>query len=137
MEKTNNCMFCKTNYCLLEQKKCNKKNEDKCKILAIYKKKKENKGKDIWSYNRNLKCKKCGNLGAIQYQGHLYENGFSKEKIEKYPELYGKYWNKTINMGAIGYGGTIPWECCNCHTQGLVGMCLETYENMFEEINEK
>ena len=68
MDNINECLFCKSNYCLLEQKKCNKRNVEKCDILTKYKNKKNRKGEDIWKYNKTLRCKKCGHLGAIQYQ---------------------------------------------------------------------
>ena len=53
--------------------------------------------------------------------------------IERYPEIYGKYWNKTLKTSAIGFGGTIPWECCHCHETGLINSYMETYSDVFEE----
>ena len=38
---------------------------------------------------------------------------------------------------AVGFGGTIPWECMNCGNRGLIDFGgLEGYEKAFETIKE-
>jgi hypothetical protein len=69
----------------------------------------------LYSVRKDLKCLKCDHLGAISYAGK---------------------WNPRLKdlSPAVGFGGTIPYECTNCNTLGLVDMTLEGYAITFEQI---
>ena len=135
------CIFNIDSYCCLSRskRKCDMiGNETLCEIKKEYDNKKDYPGEEIYIYRRDYKCKNCGNLGAVKYNGKLYSNGLSKETIERYPDIYGKKWKGVVHMAPVGFGGIIPYECCHCHKVGLQGNYMEGYEDLFEkiEINE-
>lgn len=72
----------------------------------------------LYEYNEKVKCLKCKAVGAIRFFGTL-RNG----KISQ----------------AVGFGGTIPWQCSSCKQQGLIGNsdtiqpALEGYKYTFKE----
>ena len=75
----------------------------------------ESEKTQMYSVRKDLKCIPCGHIGAIQYAGR---------------------WNPRIKdlSAAMGYGGTIPYECTNCGNRGLDTMALEGYKVTFEKI---
>lgn len=70
---------------------------------------------NLYEVHKNLRCLKCGNIGAV--------------------EFYGKWNGCTHEMGyALGFGGTIPYECLACDNKGLT-IAMETYLPTFEYID--
>ena len=87
----------------------------------------------LYEVNKHVKCLKCGNKGAVKFYGKYYPTGI-KDKTNKFLQ---KYENSPYMSRAIGFGGTIPWECVNCGNKGLIdNKCLEGYEKAFESIKE-
>jgi hypothetical protein len=70
----------------------------------------------LYTINKNVRCLKCGNIGAVK--------------------PYGKYNEENEQMSCVvGFGGTIPHSCMNCGNTGLVNMDgLEGYKKAFEII---
>lgn len=74
----------------------------------------------------------------MQYHGAWYPHGLPKKNIESCPRIYGNYIDKPYMSGAVGFGGTIPYECTNCENVGLIdGRGLEGYEMAFESTKEE
>ena len=77
----------------------------------------EEKGEKLYTVNRNVICIKCGNVGAVTFEGSWY----SEIKRMSY---------------AVGFGGTIPSECLNCDNRGLIDMDgLEGYKLAFTVVD--
>jgi hypothetical protein len=96
--------------------KLDKKIYDDPNCLFIKKNRYEESQQSLYIVRQDLKCLKCEHKGAIQ--------------------AYGKWSNRTDNMShAIGFGGTIPYECTNCGNRGLDYYPLEGYEVTFEKIS--
>jgi hypothetical protein len=95
----------------------------------------ERPGEELYRIKRNVKCLKCGHIGAIQYTGTYYYKGMGSrvdgiESMEKYRD-------EEHLSPAFGFGGTIPYECTNCGIRGLIGGGgLEGYEGVFVTISE-
>ena len=89
---------------------------------------------DLYSVNKDVRCVKCGNKGAIQSYGRYHRKGMG-EKAGKY---YEKYKDTPYMESVMGFGGTIPHECMNCGNRGLIDYGgLEGYEKAFETIVEE
>lgn len=89
------------------------------------------KSEKLYTIEKDVICSKCGNKGVIQYYGEYYPYGKElKSKVlnnenDKIPYL----------SHAIGFGGTIPYECMNCGSIGLIDYDgLEGYSKTFERI---
>lgn len=89
----------------------------------------------LYEVKKDVICIKCGHKGAIQSYGKYYPHGLGDEvdklgKISK--EFMEKYRNKPYMSEAMGFGGTIPWECTNCGNIGLIDFGgLEGYDMAF------
>jgi len=89
----------------------------------------------LFTINENVICLKCGNKGAIQSFGNWYEKGIGNQADNV--RVLQKYRNKPFMSHTMGFGGTIPWICLNCHNAGLIDFSgLEGYEQVFETIKE-
>lgn len=125
------CKYLDKSICCLTLKKCQEKEKDNCPLKQYVNN--DKKGEDIYNIRQDITCKNCGKKLAYQYKGKLYQYGLPKDIIDRCPKIYGKYYNKTYLSSAVGFGGTIPYTCCGCGKEGLIGISMETYENLFEE----
>lgn len=96
---------------------------------------------ELYEINKNVKCLKCGNKGAIQSYGRWYPHGLGDKVDEFKSDLVKNIMEKHRNnphMSYIGgYGGTIPHKCMNCGNTGLIDFGgLECYKKAFETIKE-
>lgn len=97
-------------------------------------------GEDLYSINKNVKCIKCGCHGAVQSYGSYYLNGIDNigEEGSLVYQLMKQYEHKPYMSHAMGFGGTIPWECLNCGNVGLIDFGgLEGYKLAFESMGEE
>lgn len=96
----------------------------------------------LYEINKNVKCLKCGNKGAVQSYGKWYPKGLG-DKVDQFEtslvkNIMEKHRNNSYMSMACGYGGTIPWECMNCGNVGLIDFGgLECYKKAFETIKEE
>jgi len=92
---------------------------------------------ELYVVNQNVKCIKCGHKGAVQFYGNYYPHGLG-DKIDSFGiarPIMEKYRNAPRMSYAIGFGGTIPWECTNCGNTGLIDFGgLEGYKMAFVNI---
>ena len=87
----------------------------------------------LYEVNKHVRCLKCGNKGAIKFYGNYFPSGL-KDQADEFLQ---KYKNSPYMSRAVGFGGTIPWECMNCGNRGLIDFGgLEGYEKAFETIKE-
>ena len=96
-------------------------------------------GIELFTVNKNVRCLKCGYKGAIQHYGNYHPSGLG-DKINSMGEIskkiMEKYRNAPYMSHVMGFGGTIPHECLNCGSVGLVDSCgLEGYEMAFKTID--
>lgn len=93
---------------------------------------------DLYRFESNCTCDSCGHHGALQYGGTYYPHGLQKEEKDVIESL------RDINdvscfSHAIGFGGTIPYQCLNCDERGLISdgspYMLEGYVNKFTYTN--
>ncbi len=85
----------------------------------------------LYEIKKDVKCIECGNTCAIRYYGKYYPVGL-KSNAGQFLE---KYKNSPYMSRAVGFGGTIPWECTKCGNKGLIDIGgLECYKKAFESI---
>ncbi|MBL4952198.1 hypothetical protein JK635_08245 [Neobacillus sp. YIM B02564] len=90
---------------------------------------------DLFTVNRDVRCLKCGNRGAVKFYGRYYPRGVG-EKADTI-KSYEPYRKKPYMSPAVGFGGTIPHECLNCGNRGLIDFGgLEGYKKAFTTIKE-
>lgn len=90
----------------------------------------DKKGYSLYTVRRDVKCLSCGYKGAIQRYGIYYPKGLGG-KAEEIKALE-KYRDKPYLSRAVGFGGTIPYECINCGNIGLIDSGgLEGYPQAF------
>jgi hypothetical protein len=90
----------------------------------------DKKGQSLYTVRRDVKCLSCGCKGAIQRYGTYYPRGLG-EKAEGI-EVLEPYRDKPYLSRAMGFGGTIPYECMNCGNIGLIDIGgLEGYQQAF------
>lgn len=127
------CIYEEKGRCCLTNQICGYM-EEECPDIGMVQE--ERPMEEIWHVRKDLICKNCGETTAIQYAGTLYPNGLPKKIILKNKMIYGKYANRCHRFPAVGFGGTIPWECTSCHEKGLIGegeIGLEGYLMLFKE----
>ena len=128
------CEYLSKGVCCLTLKYCRKTTgQAKCKLKSEVKEK--TISEEIYHINKDVTCKTCGCHFAYQCAGKLYPQGLPKEKIMKYKEVFGKYYNKCYFSAPVGFGGTIPWICGNCGKIGVIGegeIGLEGYPVQFK-----
>lgn len=96
-------------------------------------------GVRLYTVNTNVKCINCGKIGAIQIYGTWYPNGIGKEADEFSDTFIGKamkkYRDEPYMDYALGFGGTMPHQCLNCGSVGLIDIeRLESYNKAFESL---
>jgi hypothetical protein len=89
----------------------------------------------LYILNSNAVCLNCGHKGAVQFYGSYYPYGLGDD-VDKFGEIsrefMQKYRNKPYMSSAVGFGGTIPYECTNCGSVGLIDMDrFEGYNKAF------
>jgi hypothetical protein len=93
---------------------------------------------DLYLVDRNIKCIVCGHKGAVEYFGRWHPKGMGDKvdeiKTEEFKKIIEKYRDNPHMSNAMGYGGTIPYECTNCGNRGLVDIELEGYKKTFKTI---
>lgn len=91
----------------------------------------------LYEVRKDVVCNKCGNKGAVQFYGSYFFNGVrGNAVISKYIEP-SKLDNPYMSP-AVGFGGTIPFECTNCGNTGLIDMDgLEGYRKAFTTIQKE
>ena len=95
-------------------------------------------GIQLYTIKKDVKCIKCGNIGAVQYYGNFHPSGLGDE-LDKMGEMtksiFEKYRNEPYMSHAMGFGGTIPHQCLNCGNIGLIDFgSLEGYDMAFKTI---
>lgn len=92
---------------------------------------------ELYEVNNNVKCLKCGHKGAIQFYGNYYPAGLG-ERVDEYKVIsLEKYRDNPHMSHAVGFGGTVPYQCTNCDSYGLIDFGrLEGYEMAFETVKE-
>lgn len=95
----------------------------------------------LYTINKNVKCVKCGNKGAIQIYGWYYPSGLG-DRVDEFGNIMKpimeKYRDEPYMDHAMGFGGTIPHECMNCGNVGLIDYGgLEGYKMAFESIKKE
>lgn len=89
----------------------------------------------VYTVREDVRCLKCGNIGAVKSYGTVFPHGV-KEDADK-SEYLEKYRNMPYVSPSMGFGGTIPHKCLNCGSSGLIDINgLEGYEKAFETIKE-
>ncbi|WP_121616591.1 hypothetical protein [Virgibacillus halodenitrificans] len=92
------------------------------------------KAVELFSIKKNVVCLKCGNIGAIQSYGKYYPHGVGE--LDDEIKAYERVRNKPYMSHALGFGGTIPYQCMNCDNTGLIDFGgLEGYKKAFKTIN--
>lgn len=87
----------------------------------------------LYTINKNVKCLKCGNKGAVKSYGKWCPDGLGDSVGES--KFLEKYRNNHFMNHTCGFGGTIPHECLNCGNFGLIDIDgLEGYEKAFDTI---
>ena len=94
---------------------------------------------NLYKINQNVRCVKCNHIGAIQFYGNYFPQGLGDEYIDSLGDIskpiMEKYRKTPYMSHAIGFGGTIPWECTNCRNIGLIDFGgLEGYKMGFVTI---
>jgi len=95
----------------------------------------KNKSTSLYTINYDVYCLQCGHKGAIQFYGNYSPYGLG-DKIDTFGDiskpLMEKYRNQPYMSYAMGFGGTIPYECTNCDHTGLIDFGgLEGYKQAF------
>jgi hypothetical protein len=87
------------------------------------------KGQCLYQVNTDVICVKCGHRGAVKYYGKWYSSGLGDVNTKSLE----KYRSQPYMSHAVGFSGTIPWQCTNCGNQGLIDFGgLEGYAKAFE-----
>ncbi|MDD3906504.1 MAG: hypothetical protein PHS46_08310, partial [Candidatus Omnitrophica bacterium] len=97
-------------FCKITNQRCPKrKGNNPCQIVERIK---ENTDSEpLYKVRKDVTCLQCGHKGAVRYRGGFYRSGLPYDAIAGMPEIYGKYYNRPYMSSAVGFGGTIPWEC--------------------------
>lgn len=89
---------------------------------------------ELYSVCKDVECLNCKGKGAIQSYGLFYPNGVG-ELADKY-SYHEKNRNTPYISNSFGFGGTIPYECMNCGSVGLIDYGgLEGYKQAFKTID--
>ncbi len=89
----------------------------------------------LYRVKNDAQCLKCGCRGAVQFYGNFYPEGIGERADNGGPlskKALEKYRDSEHMSHAMGFGGTIPWECLNCGNTGLIDSGgLEGYQQAF------
>lgn len=76
----------------------------------------------LYKINRDVSCIECGHRGVVQFYGDWKQNNDKNDRMSY----------------AIGFGGTIPYNCTNCGNQGMIDIDgLEGYKKAFTTFESK
>lgn len=87
----------------------------------------------LYEVNKDVRCVKCGNRGAVQSYGEWCVSGLGEDVGDS--KALEKYRDTPFMDHSMGFGGTIPHECLNCGNVGLIDIGgLEGYKKAFDSI---